>query len=362
MEQTRIIFTVTNDLNTDQRMQRICSTLRHAGFQVCLVGRKRKHSLPLSQQAFQQKRLTCWFDKGALFYAEFNIRLFFFLLFSKADIISAVDADTLLPCTLVSEIRSKKLAFDAHEYFTEVPELIGRNAVRNIWQRILNYGVPKSKLNYTVGPALAQLFSQQYRVPFDVIYNMPFRKQSFANATQPVILYQGDINEGRGLEQCIEAMQHIEGELWIAGDGLLKDKLGVFISELNVANKVKMLGKLKPQDLHQLTLQAKIGINVLEAKSESYRLSLANKFFDYVQAGVPVVCADFVEYQALNHQFEVAVLCNNTPKEIAAAVNKLLNDKLYYQKLAENCKLASKLWNWESQQTKLVALYNALCK
>lgn len=362
MEQPQLIFTVTNDLNTDQRMQRICSTLQQAGFEVCLVGRKRKHSLPLNKQVFKQKRLNCWFDKGALFYAEFNVRLFFFLLFSKVDVISAVDADTLLPCTLVSQIRSKQLAFDAHEYFTEVPELVGRNKVRAIWQNVLNYGVPKSKLNYTVGPALGQLFSQQYKVPFHVIYNMPFIKQGFANSSKPIILYQGDMNEGRGLEQCIEAMQHIDGEFWIAGDGLLKDVLTALIARLNLSHKVKLLGKLKPEALHQITLQAKIGINVLDAKSESYKLSLANKFFDYVQAGVPIVCANFTEYQTLNQQYEVAVLCNNTPNDIATSVNKLLNDKIYYQKLVDNCKLASEQWNWESQQPKLVALYNELCK
>ncbi|HJS53916.1 MAG TPA: hypothetical protein VJ765_05210, partial [Chitinophagaceae bacterium] len=93
----KIIFTVTNELTYDQRMQRICSTLAGAGYDVLLVGRKLKTSPPLSNKHYGQRRLNCCFKKGKLFYTEFNIRLFFFLLFKKMDCICAIDLDTILP-------------------------------------------------------------------------------------------------------------------------------------------------------------------------------------------------------------------------------------------------------------------------
>lgn len=360
-QQQRIIFTVTNDLNTDQRMQRICTTLQQAGFDVLLVGRKRRHSIPLVQRAFRQKRLNCWFGKGALFYAEFNIRLFFFLLFSSVDVISSVDADTLLPCTLVSEIRSKKLVFDAHEYFTEVPELLNKPRIKRFWQAILNFGIPKASACYTVGPSLATLFTEQYKKAFGVIYNMPLlAEQQLSNKTTPIVLYQGDLNIGRGLEQTIEAISETPAELWIAGDGLIKQQLLDLVLRKQVAHKVRFLGKLLPDELKAITRQAFAGINLLDEVSLSYKYSIANKFFDYVQCSVPVICADFIEYQKLNADYEVALLCNNTSNDIADAINKLLSDKLYYQKLLDNCKLASLHWNWQSQESTLIDLYRAL--
>jgi len=74
----QIYFTVTNDLSFDQRMHRICSSLAGQGYGVTLVGRKGNNSLPLEAKCFQQKRLHCFFNKGFLFYAEYNLRLHFF--------------------------------------------------------------------------------------------------------------------------------------------------------------------------------------------------------------------------------------------------------------------------------------------
>ena len=76
-----VIFTVTNDLSYDARMHRICGTLTANGYGVTLVGRALPYSTPLKDRPFGQKRLHCFFQKGFPFYAEYNLRLFFFLLF-----------------------------------------------------------------------------------------------------------------------------------------------------------------------------------------------------------------------------------------------------------------------------------------
>ena len=81
----RLVFTVTNDLNFDQRMIRICSSLANAGYDVLLVGRRQRKSMPLDVKMFRQKRLACFFEKGKAFYFEYNVRLFVYLLFKKGD-------------------------------------------------------------------------------------------------------------------------------------------------------------------------------------------------------------------------------------------------------------------------------------
>ena len=111
MQVKKIIFTVTNDLNYDQRMQRICGTLADAGYNVLLVGRKLKDSPPLSGKNYKQQRLNCWFAKGKLFYAEFNTRLFFYLLFTKTDCLCAIDLDTILPVYYISKIKGIKRVY-----------------------------------------------------------------------------------------------------------------------------------------------------------------------------------------------------------------------------------------------------------
>src|SRR5687768_9258009 len=100
-----LVFTVTTDLSFDQRMQRICSSLSGNGYTVTLIGRQKKDSKPLPSGSYYQKRIRCLFETGFLFYAEYQIRLFFFLLSKKMDGVCAIDLDTIMPCLLTSYIK-----------------------------------------------------------------------------------------------------------------------------------------------------------------------------------------------------------------------------------------------------------------
>ena len=147
----KIIISVTNDLTTDQRVHKVCISLQKMGFEILLVGRKLQNSLPLDRN-YQTHRIQLLFNKGFLFYAEYNLRLFFYLLFKKKEIVLANDLDTLLPNYLVSKLQKKKLVYDSHELFTEVPELINRPKTQKIWLKIEQKILPKLKslfLNYS---------------------------------------------------------------------------------------------------------------------------------------------------------------------------------------------------------------------
>lgn len=347
-------------------MQRICTTLAEEGYRVILVGREIPRSVPLEQQKFDQKRLKCRFNKSFLFYAEYNIRLFAWLMRTKIDAVCSIDYDTLPAGCLATLLRRKKRIFDAHEYFTEVPEVVNRPVVRLFWAVIAQICLPFYRHAYTVGPGLAAIFEQKYGIKFSVIRNVPqvrsLQEQPLKVNAPPILLYQGVLNEGRGLEYLLEAMQRVEGaELWLAGEGDLSDQLRAKSVALGVQQKVRFLGFVKPEDLKKLTDQATIGLNLLEDRGLSYYYSLANKFFDFVQAGVPVITMHFPEYAALNKEHEVAVLLDRlTADAVFKAIQQLLNDGVLYENLQKNCADARLVWNWEQEKKVLVRLYNAL--
>ena len=172
----RITLTVTNDLVYDQRMQRICNSLHKAGYGVTLVGRKLKISPQLRKAEYRQRRLNCWFAKGKLMYLEYNLRLFFFLLFTSTDAICAIDLDTILPCFFASELRGKKRVYDAHELFTELKEVVTRPKIQKLWLRVEKFAVPKFKYGYTVNKFIAEEFERRYNVRYEVVKNMPVKK------------------------------------------------------------------------------------------------------------------------------------------------------------------------------------------
>ncbi len=358
-----IICTVTNDLSFDQRMQRICGTLADRGYRVVLLGRELPHSLPLETRNFEQHRLRCRFNRGMLFYAEFNLRLWWHLMRANYDAICSVDLDTLPAGCLAGIIRRKKRVFDAHEYFTEVPEVTGRPVVKFIWSAVTRLCLPFYQLAYTVGPALAAIFEKKYGIRFGVVRNVseaPAFPAKERPPTQKVLLYQGALNEGRGIEQALRAMQQLDGpELWLAGEGDLSETLRSMAVDLGVQDKVRFLGRVKPEALKQLTPQAWLGLNVLENKGLSYYYSLANKFFDYVHAGVPQITMNFPEYRALNAQHEVALLLDTlSPETLVSAVRQLLENPGTYAHLQHETRAARAAWNWEQESAVLLQLWD----
>jgi len=361
----RIIFTVINDLTYDQRMHRICNSLANDGNDVLLVGRKLESSIPLSQEKFQQRRLSLIFSKGKLFYLEYDIRLFFFLLFKKFDIVCGIDLDTILPCYFISKIKNKKCVYDAHELFTEVPEVIRRPSIQSMWKRIEKFSISRIKNCYTVSNGIAEYFLQHYNRKFEVIMNMPLKDEPDGNNkidfSSPQIIYQGALNEGRGLEAMIEAMQQVNGKLILAGEGDLSSLLREKVTHLRLNDKIIFTGKRKAEELRELTKQSFIGINLLEKKGLNYYYSLANKFFDYVNAGVPQITMNFPEYKMMNQQFEVAALIDDLKTEtLLSAIRRLTDEKDFYFRLRENCSHACEVWNWENEEQKLFLFYQSL--
>lgn len=360
-----IICTVTNDLTQDQRMDRICTSLSKAGHEVWLIGRQKPGSLPLTERSYRQIRLNCKTTSGKRFYAEFNIRLLLFLLWHRCDIINAIDLDTLVPCSLVSGWRSIPCIYDAHEYFTETPEVVRRPKIQRIWAYIAKVFIPKASICYTVGPQLANIMGQVYGTKFELIRNLPLRKnQTHTTASSQdnkIILYQGMLNEGRGLETAIDAMKQLKGfELWLVGSGDIKEVLEARVAkDEQLKTSVYFHGFVPPSQLASYTNQAWIGLNLLENKGLSYYYSLANKAFDYIQNELPSIHMAFPEYQALQEKYDVFELLDElNSTALAKTITKLADHTERYQQLQLNCRAASKELNWEKEEEKLLMIYD----
>jgi len=358
----RIYFTVTNDLNFDQRMHRICGSLAEAGFKVTLVGRKMEHSKILQKRKFHQKRLKCLFNKGFLFYAEYNIRLFFFLLFRKMDLICAIDLDTILPCLWVSRLRRLPRVYDAHEYFTEMKEVRTRPFVRGVWRFVERISVPAFHYGYTVSEGLVKAFRENYKRDYLLVRNLPvLRENETVEKKYRYILYQGAVNEGRGLEYLIPAMRKIDCQLQVCGDGNFMPKLKRLIKKYGVKHKVELMGMLFPEKLRPVTEKALLGIALAEKDGINQFYALPNKFFDYMHAGLPQLTMNFPEYEKINQQYKVAVLMNElSVDEVVKQVNELLNRPDLLEEMEKNCLEARKVYCWQNEQKVLVSLYKRI--
>jgi glycosyltransferase involved in cell wall biosynthesis len=343
-------------------MHRICTSLAENDYAVTLVGRVLPSSLPVKKEKFNQKRIRCWFHKGKLFYAEYNIRLFLFLLFHKMDAICAVDLDTILPCLQISKWKRIPRIYDAHELFTGLKEVVTRPRIKRQWEKIEKYSVPKFKWGYTVSESIAQEFRHRYQVNYKTIRNVSLLKTlDTIVPAEKFIIYLGAVNEARGFEYLVPAMKMVNCKLVICGDGNFMPQLIKLIQEHEVENKIELKGMMPPGELWKVAEKATIGVAVAENNGLNQYLALPNKFFDYIQSGLPQVTMNYPEYQKTNRQYEVAVLIDDlSPQKIAEALNNLLNNDVLYRKLKENCLKARLEYNWQNEEKKLLEFYQSI--
>ena len=364
MTKQKIIVSVTNDLSTDQRVDKICNTLLELNFEVLLVGRHLPESKNIDR-LYSTKRFKLWFNKGALFYASYNTRLFIFLLFSKFDVLWSNDLDTLLANYRASKWKNKKLIFDSHEYFTEVPELIDRPKVQRFWKRIEQKIVPNLTNILTVSQSIVNLYQKEYNIEVKLLRNVPLLKKHKIDVEnikiegKRTLIYQGAINVNRGIEHMIEAMHYIDNSiLYILGKGDISTKIADLISELKLEEKVKMLGEIPLEKLHGYTKQADLGLSLEEDKGLNYRFALPNKLFDYIHAGLPVLVADLPEMKNLVVNYQLGeVLEKNEPKQIAEKIKAMLNNDVQMKFWSENAKNTALKLNWEKEKHVIADLF-----
>lgn len=360
----KIIVSVTNDISTDQRVGKVCDYLYSRGWEVILVGRKLPDSNEVKRK-YKVVRFKLWFNKGVLFYLTFNIRLFFYLLFNKSDFYLSNDIDTLPANYFVSKFTRRPIIFDAHEAFSEVPELIGRKFKKSVWRWMEKKMIPKTKIAYTVSNGVAEFYKNLTGKSMEIIYNYPLlnseakKSNIFLSHDKKNIIYQGAVNKGRGIDLAIQSMKYLDGILHIIGVGDEHSDMKELAEQLNLPEKVIFYGRILPEELKSITPQADIGLSFEEDLGLNYRYSLPNKLFDYIMAEIPVLVSDLPEMRKVVLESKVGeVLNSREPKEVAKKIVEMLSDESRLKEYKANCRRVSKKYCWEEQLSVLDKVFS----
>lgn len=364
----KIYVAVTNDLATDQRVQKVCDFLKEHQYDVHLIGRKLPDSLNVEHLPFKTTRFSMIFKSGPLFYAFYNIRLFFFLLFRKTPYLLANDLDTLLACSFIKSIKGNMLFYDAHEYFTEVPEVVNRKNVQNIWKKIERFGIRRVDRMYTVNKSIAELYEKNYSKNADVVRNITSperlpkhhisRKDIGLKETDFIGIIQGaGINIDRGAEEIVEAAAKIEGfQLLIVGSGDVIPELKQKVEDKGWDN-ICFFGKQPYEKLMQISQLADVGFTMDKDTNINYRYSLPNKLFDFIHSGIPVIASNLPEVTKVVKGHNVGLITSHNISDIQSSIIKLKTERSLMEELKANCILASSILNWENEIEVLKKIY-----
>jgi len=302
------------------------------------------------------------------------------------DYIWCNDLPTLNPGLKISKKLGAKLIYDSHEIYLEtLNQFFPRNSkgikkalfnqnlnlMRLIGKNFNKRVLPQVQTFITVNESLREYFIRQYSIQSSrVIMNLPELKKSEQGTnsidyrskykwdTESIILiYQGALNEGRGLRLLIELMQSIDNKfkLIVLGDGPLKQNLKDLLAPSN--QQVKFIDSVPIEQLLDYTRGADIGINLLEDFNLSKKLASPNKLFEYIHARIPVICSNTIENSKVLKNYKIGLLTENNLTSIKDSIIELSKKKktIFEDEMIR----AIKLYNWESQESKISSITTA---
>ena len=367
----RIIISTSNDISTDNRVHKVATVLLELGYDVTWVGRLIPESVPL-ERPYRTKRYKLWFNNGALFYANLNLRLFWFLLFAKADVLLSNDLDTLWANRLASRLRGRKLIYDTHEYFLGVPEIQNRPLVKWVWTRIERSIFPKLRYTFTVNESIAELYLSDYVKRPMVFRNISMppkierwktREELGLPANKFIFINQGSgMNVDRGLEEALEAIAKVENAmLLLVGSGDAIPSLKERTKTLGLEEKVRFVDRVPYADLLQYTQAADVGLSLDKDNNINYKYSLPNKLFDYIYCQKPVLVSRVIEVATIVKHFNIGLVAPDyRPETIAGLMKEMIASGT--EQYNTDLHAAANALNWDKEKQVLVDFYGKLKK
>ncbi len=369
----RIIVSVSSDIATDQRVQKQCRALHKSGYSVTLVGRDLGRDIPIDLP-FKYLHLSLPFRKGPLMYAWFNIRLFFYLLFHKADFYVSNDLDTLLATGLAARLKSKPYWYDSHEYFTQVPEVVNRPFVQKMWRVIERAFVSHAAIVSTVSPAIVEHLQSDYRIkdvllvrnfpePVESVIPKSRKELGIPESSMLMILQGNGINIDRGGEELIEGLTQLNDVfLLVVGHGDVIPLMKSMAAEFQVNDKVRFIPSIPYKELLTYTAMADVGLCFDKPTNLNYQYSLPNRLFDYALVGLPVLVAKLQETEKWINTYKVGVLIDSVSVETIVAGIEAFRalDSARYKEYSQNARRASLEHNWSSEMNPVLDRINTI--
>ncbi|MEG0297942.1 MAG: glycosyltransferase [Clostridium sp.] len=299
-------------------------------------------------------------------------RMIYFGVKNNADIYHSNDLNTMPQGYLCSKIlrRKRKLVYDSHEVQSS------RTGYGEFEKAMEKYFIKKADVMIMTTHTRANYVKNLYKIEKPiVIHNYPFYTgdDSIENKydlhklldiprSQEILLYQGGIQQGRGLEQLVNAIEYMKhGVVVFIGDGKLKPTIKKMVEDKGLKDRVRFMDKVPVDELKYYTADAYLGFQVLNNVCFNHYSALSNKLFEYIMSEVPVVACDFPEIKRVVEGENIGIcIDSHNPMEIGQAVNKLLDDKELHAKCMKNCITAREKFNWNNEKNNFTSIYNGL--
>lgn len=290
----------------------------------------------------------------------------------RAAVVHAHDVNALPTAWLAAKLSGARVVYDAHEISTSRE---GYNSFRGLVARVEGTLMPRVQGSITTTDARAKFFARAYGIPRPmVLQNRPrltvspasqrIRQELQLQQPWPIVIYQGGLQQGRGLERLVCIAASVDNAYFVfIGGGRLMAPLTALSQELGLTERVHFIPTVSLADLPSYTASADIGVQPIENTCLNHFTTDSNKLFEYLIAGLPVVATDLPEIRRIVRAYDIGLLVRESDdQQLSDALNRLVGDPQLRQTLAANAANAAMQLNWEQQEEQLVSLYRCVLK
>lgn len=384
----RVAMTVLNDCVNDARVINEAQALQSSGHSVRIIGHSRSDSSSFHQIGEVEivnvnrprwigkmpktvRKNLRFFEKAFLYVSYFYKALAEIKRFS-AETIHCHDLNTL-PIGFCSRLfLGKRFIYDSHEFWLDQNPYIKPGIVKKFLvkttEKLL---IRKASAVITVSESIADELAEMYKISRPIVVRNckfnPIDSQSDLKAklhlgdSNYLAVYTGLITGGRGLEDFVEVLPQFPTlNLVAVGPSTepYKSQLIERSIELKVANRLFLVDPVLPNEVPGLIQGADFAFVPARNTCRSYYLSLSNKFFEGVSAGLPLLTSDFPEFKFLVEKYKLGVTYSPEVKNsIVESISNIM-DKGRLETYKQNSINAREELNWNSEKLKLFAIYN----
>lgn len=373
-----ICIVVTNSLKKDPRVIKQIKTAFKFGYDVVFIGLKDEFFDQLFLDELKIKYHIIELPnkyKGKLktIFGKLLRSLYLFLQFKKTiqfykpKIVHSNDFDVLIPSYFAAKRLKCKIIYDTHEIWIENNEFQTRKIYKKVMFYIEKYLIRRVDKVISVSQSSADYLHKIYKIikPI-VITNCPLvtpQSHLFSKGDKFEVLYHGLITANRGYEELVLSSRYVNDNIAIVlrGYGSLEQKIKSLITEYSLQDKVTLANPVEIINLVPYAAHSNVGVVLTKPTNLNFSLTVSNKIFEYVHAGLPVIMSDIPEHRLLNEKYHFGLIIDNIdPESISIAISKLYNETQLYESLVLGAKKMASEMNWETEEKKLLQIYREI--
>ncbi len=291
---------------------------------------------------------------------------------SSVSLVVASDLYTLPLAARIARRHGAPLLYDARELYSAIAALHARPATQRFWSMLERWYMRRVDAVLTVNDAIAQILRGRFpRVPVHVIHNYPdqaypheadrLHRRLGLDPSTPIILSQGGLQEGRGALIAVRAFARMgEGVLVFLGTGTLAPQITAEASRLGCAGRVHVVEAVPSDELLAYTASATLSLVLIEPLGRSYELSLPNKLFESIAAGVPVLASDLPEIARVVRATGTGVVVAPDEEHVHMALVQLMAASELRASLRAACLLVRDRYRWDGEAERLRTLVSVM--